>query len=75
MTSPSAAVDAAITSRMSVRAFTKQPVDRAAIEHLLDVASRAPSGTNCQPWRVYVLQGASQAELVEQVCTAHDAIR
>ena len=75
MTSPSVAVDAAITSRMSVRAFTKQPVDRAAIEHLLDVASRAPSGTNCQPWRVYVLQGASQAELVEQVCTAHDAIR
>ncbi len=75
MTSPSVAVDAAITSRMSVRAFTKQPVDRAAIEHLLDVASRAPSGTNCQPWRVYVLQGASQAELVEQACTAHDAIR
>ena len=74
MTSPSA-VDAAITSRMSVRAFTSQPVDRAAIEHILQVASRAPSGTNCQPWRVYVLQGAKQAQLVEQVCTAHDAIR
>ena len=76
MTSPSsAAVDAAITSRMSARAFTNQPVDRTVIEHLLQVASRAPSGTNCQPWRVYVLQGASQAQLVEQVCTAHDAIR
>lgn len=76
MTSPSsAAVDAAISSRMSARAFTNQPVDRAVIEHLLQVASRAPSGTNCQPWRVYVLQGASQAQLVEQVCTAHDAIR
>lgn len=71
----SSAVDAAITSRMSVRAFTSQPVDRAAIEHILQVASRAPSGTNCQPWRVYVLQGASQARLVEQVCRAHDAIR
>lgn len=76
MTSPSsAAVDAAISSRMSARAFTNQPVDRTVIEHLLQVASRAPSGTNCQPWRVYVLQGASQAQLVEQVCTAHDAIR
>ena len=76
MTSPSsAAVDAAISSRMSARAFTSQPVDRTVIEHLLQVASRAPSGTNCQPWRVYVLQGASQAQLVEQVCTAHDAIR
>jgi nitroreductase len=74
--SPSAAaVDAAITSRMSTRAFTDQPVDRAVIEHLLQVATRAPSGTNCQPWRVYVLQGASKAQLVEQVCAAHDAIR
>ncbi len=75
MTSPSDAVDAAITSRMSVRAFTNQPVDRVAIEHLLQVASRAPSGTNCQPWRVYVLQGASQARLVDKVCATHDAIR
>lgn len=74
--SPSAAaVDAAITSRMSTRAFTGQPVDRAVIEHLLQVATRAPSGTNCQPWRVYVLQGASKVQLVEKVCTAHDAIR
>ena len=40
-------VDAAITSRMSVRAFTPQAVEKATIEHLLQVASRAPSGTNC----------------------------
>ena len=73
--SSSFAVDAAITSRMSVRAFTNQPVDRTAIEHILQVASRAPSGTNCQPWRAYVLQGASQARLVQDVCAAHDAIR
>jgi nitroreductase len=73
--SSAAAVDSAITSRMSVRAFTDQPVDHAAIEHLLQVACRAPSGTNCQPWRVYVLQGASKTQLVEQVCFAHDAIR
>jgi nitroreductase len=75
MTPSSSAVDAAITSRMSVRAFTNEPVDRAAIEHILQVASRAPSGTNCQPWRVYVLKGPKQAQLVEQVCAAHDAIR
>ncbi|MES2948806.1 MAG: nitroreductase [Pseudomonadota bacterium] len=71
----SSSVDAAITSRMSVRAFTDQAVDKALIEQILQVASRAPSGTNCQPWRVYVLQGASQAKLSEQVCAAHDAIR
>jgi nitroreductase len=68
-------VDDAISSRMSVRAFTPQPVDRADIEALLQVASRAPSGTNCQPWRVYVLQGASRQSLVDKVCAAHDALR
>lgn len=68
-------VDDAIRSRMSVRAFTPQPVDRSDIEALLQVASRAPSGTNCQPWKVYVLQGASRQTLVDKVCTAHDALR
>ncbi len=70
-----AAVDAAITSRMSVRAFTSEPVEKSVITHLLEVASRSPSGTNTQPWKVYVLQGASRDSLVEQVCAAHDAVR
>lgn len=68
-------VDAAITSRMSVRAFTPQPVSRQTIADLLQVASRAPSGTNTQPWKVYVLQGASRDALCDKVCAAHDAIR
>ena len=68
-------VDAAITSRMSARAFTPQPVPRQTIADLLQVASRAPSGTNTQPWKVYVLQGGSRDSLVGKVCAAHDAIR
>lgn len=71
----SLSVDAAITSRMSVRSFTQQTVERAVIEQILQVASRAPSGTNSQPWRVYVLQGASRDRLVEQACATHDAMR
>lgn len=71
----SSVVDAAITSRMSARAFTSQPVARDLIEQILQVASRAPSGTNCQPWKVYVLQGASRNALVDQVCATHDAMR
>ena len=54
---PGAMVDAAITSRRSLRAFLPTPVPRATIEHLLDVAARAPSGTNMQPWRGHVLAG------------------
>ncbi len=71
----SSVVDVAITSRMSARAFTSQPVARDLIGQILQVASRAPSGTNCQPWKVYVLQGVSRNTLVDQVCATHDAMR
>jgi nitroreductase len=67
------AVDHAITSRMSARAFTQQPVSREMITEILQVASRAPSGTNTQPWKVYVVTGAKRDELVAKVCAAHDA--
>ena len=67
-------VDDAITSRFSTRAFLPTPVPRAVIEEILQVASRAPSGTNTQPWKVYVLQGASLTGLSDKVCAAHDAI-
>ncbi len=70
-----AAVDHAITSRMSARAFTQQEVSRELITEILQVASRAPSGTNTQPWKVYVLQGASRDSLVDKVCAAHEAMR
>ena len=68
------AVDDAINGRQSVRQFLPKAVPRALIEHLLSLASRAPSGTNTQPWRAYVLQGNSLSSLVSQVCTVHDAI-
>lgn len=67
-------VDAAIESRFSARAFLPRPVPRETIAGILRVARRAPSGTNCQPWKVYVLQGKSRDSLVEKVCAAHDAI-
>ena len=67
-----AAVDAAITSRRSIRAFLPTPVPRETIEQILAVASRAPSGTNTQPWQVHVLTGASQAELSRRIRAAFD---
>jgi nitroreductase len=69
-----ASVDDAIESRFSARAFLPRAVNRETIKHILQVASRAPSGTNCQPWRVYVLEGRSRDQLVSKVCAAHDAI-
>ncbi|MDA3509680.1 nitroreductase [Acinetobacter junii] len=63
-------VDEAITSRHSVRAFLDTPVDVQTIKDILSVASRAPSGTNTQPWKVYVLTGNKRVEMIERVCAA-----
>ena len=69
-----ASVDAAMLSRHSNRAFLPKAVPKDMLQNLLEVASRAPSGTNTQPWKVYVLQGASRDSLVSSVCAAHDAM-
>ena len=64
------AVDQTITSRHSVRAFLDTPVSTDMLKDILTVASRAPSGTNTQPWKVYVLTGKKRDELVQRVCQA-----
>ena len=66
-----AAVDAAITSRRSIRAFLDKPVAREDIVRILDVAARAPSGTNTQPWKVHVLTGAARARLSSAILAAY----
>lgn len=58
----------AVTSRKAVRAFTDQEVPREVLERVLTAAAWAPSASNIQPWRVYVLTGQSLAELKK--CTA-----
>ncbi|HEY4957231.1 MAG TPA: nitroreductase [Caldimonas sp.] len=70
--SASRAVEAAITSRHSIRAFLPTPVARATIEEILAVAARAPSGTNTQPWHVYVLTGAAKEKLSRRLVEAYD---
>lgn len=64
-------VDEAITSRRSVRAFLPTDVPSEVIGDILRVASRAPSGSNTQPWRVYVLSGAARTGLSERILAAH----
>jgi len=67
-----AIVDAAITSRKSIRAFLPTPVPRETIEEMLRIASRAASGTNTQPWNVWVLTGASKQALSAKILAAYD---
>jgi len=67
-----AAVEWAIGSRRSVRAFLPDPVPRATIDRILEIARRAPSGTNTQPWRVHVLTGAVLRRLSDAILQAHN---
>jgi nitroreductase len=63
----SATVDEAILSRRSVRAFLPTPVREAVIRDILEVAARAPSGTNMQPWRVYVIEGDTKRRIADAI--------
>lgn len=67
-----AAVDAAIASRRSIRRFLPTPVPCETVEAILQVAARAPSGTNTQPWQVHVLTGAAKARLSSRILAAYD---
>jgi nitroreductase len=53
----------AVASRRAVRGFTDQPVSREVIERVLTAAASSPSGSNIQPWNIYVVTGAPLAEL------------
>lgn len=60
---PVSTVEKAVIGRRSIRAFRPDPVPRSLVEHILDAAARAPSGTNMQPWRAYVVAGEAKAAL------------
>jgi len=65
-------VDEALLARKSMRAFLPAPVPRALIEEILNLASRAPSGTNVQPWKVHVVAGEVRRALEEAVLAHRD---
>jgi nitroreductase len=51
----------AVLARRSIRQFTDEPVPSDTIGELLELAARAPSGGNVQPWRIYVVNDAAMA--------------
>jgi nitroreductase len=50
-------LDKTIIERRSVRGFLPEPVPRAVLKEVLELAQRAPSNCNVQPWRVYIASG------------------
>lgn len=60
-------VDGVIRGRRSVRAFLPTPVPKETVLEILDVAARAPSGTNTQPWQVIVVNGEKKEALSREL--------
>ncbi len=57
----------AIRARKSIRAFKPDPIKKEMVKEILEIATRAPSGTNTQPWEFFVLAG----EVLEKVKQAN----
>ncbi|MEH3146100.1 MAG: nitroreductase [Methylobacterium frigidaeris] len=66
-----AAVDGAIRTRRSVRAFRPDPVAAGTVTALLSLAAQAPSGSNMQPWKAYALAGAVRDRVCDAVVAAY----
>jgi len=64
------AVDEAIITRKSVRAFLPTPVARSTVEDLLALASRSASGSNIQPWRIRIVAGEVKTRLTQAILDA-----
>ena len=67
---PSATIEDTIRSRRSIRAFLPDPVADDTVRELLELAARAPSGTNTQPWKVHVVRGAVRDQLCSEIVAA-----
>lgn len=63
----------ALQSRRSVRGFLPTPVQRETVDSILRLASRSPSASNTQPWRVHVCGGEVRERLSRALLELHDA--
>ena len=68
----SLSVSDAINTRRSLRAFLPEQVDTDVVQNILSTAARAPSGTNMQPWKTYVVSGETRQQLCDTTCLAFD---
>ena len=62
----------AIEKRYSVRGYLDKSVDKDTVKNILEVAKKAPSGVNSQPWKVYVVMGNVRDNLVKEACEKFD---
>lgn len=64
---PDQAIERAIRARRAIRAFRPDPVEPALVRRLIDLAAQAPSGTNMQPWKVWVTTGETKQKISDAI--------
>jgi nitroreductase len=57
-------VTEAVRQRISTRAFLSDPVPRAVVSEILEIAQRSPSGGNVQPWKVIAVAGDEKDAII-----------
>jgi len=60
-------VSEAVQIRRSIRAFLPDPVPLDVLRDALELAARAPSGGNLQPWRIHLLVGEALQRFRERM--------
>jgi nitroreductase len=68
-----ASIDEALRTRRTVRAFLPDPVPREQVAEILRLAACAPSNSNTQPWRVWVLAGEPKRRFSAALMQSHAA--
>ena len=63
----------AIKERKSIRAFKPDPVPKDTLLEILEIAQRAPSGTNTQPWHVYLCAGEVKTAITNDVLAMEES--
>jgi nitroreductase len=56
-TGPVLTFDDVVLGRRSIRGYRAEPVPKAVIREVIELAMRAPSSLNTQPWNFYVVTG------------------
>lgn len=60
----------AITQRRAVRGFLAKPVPESLLREVFELAQRAPSNCNTQPWLIEVVSGDTLAQLKQRLLAA-----
>ena len=58
-------VSEAVDNRKSIRSFIDKPISNDLLKQLLEKASRAPSGGNLQPWKIFIINGETMRSFLD----------